>query len=386
MRVVICGDTHVGAVFGLGKKAKDGVNTRVRDYESSLNHIIDYCISEKVDVFVQTGDVFDSRNPLPEHMKIVDSAARRLSNAGISTIIMMGNHDYKRSGKDFSSSISLLASKDYSNVRMVLTPEIIEVSNGSDSVNIFLMPYRDKRMYDGDSCERASLGYNNHVKSLLSDIKNDNPVVAIGHNFYFEGSYNDFGGSEVLADIGSFSECDLIAMGHQHNFRIVRKKNPIAIYTGSMEKLNFGDAAVDKYFIDYDSINKKINMRKVPARNLCDCEMNLVGVRVSEIDKAIDDELDKLNVEGSIVRMRILISESITSSISKSYVENKIYSMGAFYVSKVLVEPISERIIRDLSVLTHKDDYLMFEAFVSSQGIKDTVEIKILEHAKNIIG
>ena len=93
MRIVICGDTHIGAVFGLGNPMPDGINTRVRDYEESLNYIIDYCISEKVDVFVQTGDIFESRNPLPEHMQIVDSAVKRLSNVGISTIIMMGNHD-----------------------------------------------------------------------------------------------------------------------------------------------------------------------------------------------------------------------------------------------------------------------------------------------------
>ena len=54
MRVVICGDTHFGAVFGLGKRMPDGVNTRVRDYENSFNKIVDYCIDESIDAVSYT--------------------------------------------------------------------------------------------------------------------------------------------------------------------------------------------------------------------------------------------------------------------------------------------------------------------------------------------
>ena len=44
MRVVVCGDSHIGATFGLGKSNGSGGNTRVDDYEKSLNYIVDYCI------------------------------------------------------------------------------------------------------------------------------------------------------------------------------------------------------------------------------------------------------------------------------------------------------------------------------------------------------
>ena len=79
MRVIVCGDSHIGAVFGLGKPKKDGGNTRVDDYEKSLNSIIDYAIDSSADIFVQTGDIFDSRTPSSENMEVVNRAFKKLS-------------------------------------------------------------------------------------------------------------------------------------------------------------------------------------------------------------------------------------------------------------------------------------------------------------------
>jgi exonuclease SbcD len=385
MRVVICGDTHFGAVFGLGKSMPDGVNTRVRDYENSFNRIVDYCISESIDVFIQTGDLFESRNPLPEHMSIVDSCIKRLSNAGILTIIIMGNHDYRRSGVNFSSSITSLASNDYLNVRIILEPQVVTVDNGGDSINILLVPYRDKRMYGGGTSHEASAGYNRHMESMIDDISNDNPTIAVGHNFYYEGSYNDYGGAEILADAKSFDGCEMIAMGHQHNFRIVRKKSPMTIYTGSMDKLNFGDSNIDKYFIDYDSLNKKINFKKVQSRRLIDASIDLVGIPISDIDEKLTSIVDDIDASDSIVRIRVRVDESSSSAVNKNYIEDKLYSSGAFFVSKVMVEPISERIVRDLSVLNYNNDYDMFSAFVNSQDINDDLKKSILKCGKEVM-
>ena len=113
MRVVICGDSHIGATFGLGKSNGAGGNTRVDDYKKSLNYIADYCISENVDAFIQTGDIFESRSPTPEHMEIVDDVLKKLSDANITSVVIMGNHDYRRSGDSFTSAISSLPAKNY---------------------------------------------------------------------------------------------------------------------------------------------------------------------------------------------------------------------------------------------------------------------------------
>ena len=65
MKVAVLGDTHFGAVFGLGKPTEDGSNTRIKDYQKSMDFCIQYCIDNNIDAFVQTGDLFEKRNPSP---------------------------------------------------------------------------------------------------------------------------------------------------------------------------------------------------------------------------------------------------------------------------------------------------------------------------------
>ena len=386
MRAVICGDAHIGAIFGLGRPDGNGGNTRINDYVKSLNHIVDYTISSKADIFIQTGDMFEHRDPDVRHMAIVDSALKKLSNAGVSTFVIMGNHDYRRNGSSFTSSITSLAAADYPNVRMVLDPEVIEVSNNDgDSSNLLLLPFRDHRMYPGKGNKEKSEGFEAEIRSLIDGVKNQNPTIAVGHNFFYEGSYNDFGGSELMARPSAFEGCDVALMGHLHQFRVLRKKSPVCIYTGSMERSNFGDANVDKYFIDYDLSTKKASFKKVPSRELVERSIDLSGADCSDISDRIDEEIGLIDLKDKIVRFKFAIDEKVLPAVDKKSISDKLYAAGAFFVSKVIIEVITKRIVRDNSVLEHEDDYSMFKAFVEKQGLSKAALEDMLKEARNIM-
>lgn len=387
MRAIICGDAHIGAVFGLGRPNGSGGNTRVDDYESTLTHIVDYTINTKADIFIQTGDMFESRDPSLEHMNIVDKALKRLSNANIATFVIMGNHDYKKSGQTFTSSISSLSASEYPNVRTLLDPEVISVCNASnEKVDLVLIPYRDRRMYDGSDIRTQSSGYNSHIMDLISSADKTGPVVAVGHNFFYEGSYNDYGGTEVMAIPQSFQGCDLAMMGHLHQFRVLRKTAPVCVYTGSMERSNFGDADVDKYFIDYDITAKRAKFCKSPVRDLLDASIDLSGLGFSEVDDALKDALNKYDFSDKIVRLTVSADERILPAVDKEAIKTMLYDCGAFHVSKVGIDVIVERLVRDSSILQNKDDFSIFKAFLDSQGIESKYKKSLLKEAKIIMG
>tara|TARA_B100000131_G_scaffold323209_1_gene380535 strand:+ start:6257 stop:7426 length:1170 start_codon:yes stop_codon:yes gene_type:complete len=387
MRAIICGDTHIGAVFGLGGPNGAGGNTRVDDYENSLNSIIDYAIETKADIFIQTGDLFEHRNPAPEHIKIVDKAFKRLSNANIATFVIMGNHDYKKTGSTFTSSISSLSSSEYPNVRMLLEPEVIQFHNSENQgVNLLLVPYRDKRMYKGDSVKEQSDAYNDHIREMMSSISNDDPVVAVGHNFFYEGSYNDYGGAEVLANPLAFSGADAVFMGHLHQYRILRKHAPVCVYTGSMEKTNFGEAGVDKYYIDYNILSKKARFCKTKTRELIDETIDLTHVDFSDVQAELKDKIDSYDMEDKIVRLKVLANEKVMPALDKAKISSIIYNNKAFYLSKVIIEPVAKRIVRDSEILKHKDDHSMFEAFIDSQDLDSEFKDALLKEASIIMG
>ena len=387
MRAIICGDTHIGAVFGLGRPNGHGGNTRVDDYEATLNKIIDYTIESKADIFIQTGDLFEHRDPSPQHMSIVDRALKRLSNANIATFVIMGNHDYKKSGTEFTSSITSLGASEYPNVRMLLEPELVEVCNSKNEiVNLLLIPYRDKRMYEGSNIREQTANFNSHIESLVKNAGEDRPIVAVGHNFFFEGSYNDYGGSEVMATPGAFNGCDIAVMGHLHQFRVLQKRAPVCIYSGSMERSNFGDAGIDKYFIDYSIFDKKIKFCKSNIRNLTDRSIDLSDCDFSNVNEKLKEALEEEDITDSIVRLKLTVDEKVLPALDKQIIQSDLYKLGAFHVSKVIIEATSKRIIRDNTILNHKDDYSMLKAFLESQDIEDKYRVELLKEAKIIMG
>jgi len=269
---------------------------------------------------------------------------------------------------------------------MVLEPEVIEVSsNSGDSSNLLLIPFRDQRMYSGKTNKEKSTAFENHIRELIDSIDNENPTIAVGHNFFFEGSYNDFGGSELMVRPRAFEGCDVSMMGHLHQFRVLRKKSPVCIYTGSMERSNFGDANIDKYFIDYDLSSKKASFKKVPSRDLLEYSVDLSDADFSNIIDKIDEEISNKDLKEKIVRFKFVVDEKVLPAVDKKSISNKLYECGAYFVSKVIIEVVAKRIVRDNSVLEHKDDFSMFKAFLESQSIDTTSLAEMLKEAKIIM-
>lgn len=384
MKIVICGDSHIGAIFGLGGPNGKGGNTRIDDYEKTLNYIADYCIENKVDVFVQTGDAFDKRNPTAEQLEVFNRVLKRLSTHNIFSVVIMGNHDYKKTGPTFVSSITSLSARDLPNVRTVLNPEIISLSDGREDLNLLLMPFRDRKLYSGNNTKEDSLLYEDEVAELLKN-KKKGPVVAIGHNFFYEGSYHDYGGVEVLPRIEAFKGCDLVAMGHYHNFKVLKKANPAAIYTGAMERINFGDKDSKKVFIEFDTNTKRTRVMSSPIRDLWDDSIDLTSSTFETVLQDLEERISSFNFKDKIVRVKIVIHEKLASSLKRSNIERRLYELGAYYVSKVNFEYIYQRLVRDTSILEEKDEFSMFKAFIKDQGFDSEMEKRILLEAETIM-
>ncbi len=386
MRAIVCGDVHIGAVFGLGGPAKNGGNTRVDDYAATLNWIVDYTINSNAEVFIQTGDLFEVRNPTLEHMAIADAALKRLSRANIATFIIMGNHDYKRVGTSYTSSILSLPSAELPNVKILIDPKIIHfTSSKNESANFLLIPYRDRRLFPGKTNGDQSEHLNNQIKSMISSVRNKDPILAVGHNFFYEGSYQEYGGSEVMIDPAAFDGCNIAMMGHLHTARVLSNTKVKCLYTGSMERTNFGDMNVKKTFIDYNFSSKEVKIIDTPVRDLLDFVVDLTDSDFSNIIKNLDIELSKQSVKDKIIRVKITCEDKFFPALDKQIIQDKIYAAGAHFVSKVIIEASIKRIVRDSSILMHSDDFSMIKAFIESQILDEDSKKQILQEAKSII-
>ncbi|MBE2200850.1 MAG: metallophosphoesterase, partial [Anaerolinea sp.] len=66
---------------------------RVVDFLKSLDQIIDRALSEPVDLVIFAGDAYKDRNPHPTFQREWGLRMMKLSQAGIPTLLLVGNHD-----------------------------------------------------------------------------------------------------------------------------------------------------------------------------------------------------------------------------------------------------------------------------------------------------
>lgn len=86
-------DLHLGYLAGRKRIDENGFNVRENDGYLAYSRAIDQIIEEGVDMVLVAGDMFHSPRPKNHTILIAQEGLRRLSEAGIKTYIIAGNHD-----------------------------------------------------------------------------------------------------------------------------------------------------------------------------------------------------------------------------------------------------------------------------------------------------
>src|SRR3989338_4459687 len=87
LRIIHTSDIHLGAKFAsLGKKA-DAQRQALKD---SFAKVVDHALASKTNLFLITGDLFDSNFPSPQSVSFVKAQFARLNEARIWTMILLG--------------------------------------------------------------------------------------------------------------------------------------------------------------------------------------------------------------------------------------------------------------------------------------------------------
>jgi exonuclease SbcD len=70
-----------------------GLSSRLGDFLKTLNFALDWALENDVHLVVIAGDIFKNRDPTPTVQREFARAIRKLSEAGMPTFIVVGNHD-----------------------------------------------------------------------------------------------------------------------------------------------------------------------------------------------------------------------------------------------------------------------------------------------------
>jgi len=266
MRILHFADAHIDMANYGRHDPETGLPLRVLDFLKSLDTIIDAAISEKVDMVIFAGDAYKDRSPAPTFQREWEKRIVRLSQACIPTLLLVGNHDLSPAmGR--AHAIQEFDTLQIPYIRVLQKPEFLLPEDLWDlPVQVIAMPWVSRSGFmaslaasAADTSELFSK-IESRISELVEDWINEAdkslPLILTAHASV-EGAM--FGaermvmlGSDLVLPISLVKDrrLDYVAMGHIHKWQDVnRGEQPPVIYPGSIERIDFGEAHDDKFFV-----------------------------------------------------------------------------------------------------------------------------------------
>ncbi len=266
MKLLHFADAHIDMANYGRHDPETGLPFRVLDFLKSLDTIVDAAISERVDLVIFAGDAYKDRSPAPTFQREWGKRIMRLSQAQIPTLLLVGNHDLSPAlGR--AHAIHEFDTLQVPFIRVLQKPQFLGSSELWDlPVQVIAMPWisRSSLMANlemsatnpSEVFSNMELRISELIEGWLSKADRNLPVILTAHAS-IEGAIF---GAERMVMLGSDlvlptalvkdKRLDYVAMGHIHKPQDVNHgAHPPVIYPGSIERVDFGEAQDDKFFI-----------------------------------------------------------------------------------------------------------------------------------------
>jgi DNA repair protein SbcD/Mre11 len=266
MKLLHFADAHIDMANYGRHDPETGLPFRVMDFLKSLDTIVDTAIEEKVDLVLFAGDAYKDRSPAPTFQREWGRRIMRLSRAGIPALLLVGNHDLSPAlGR--AHALDPFSTLEVPNVSVLDKPQFLKPVDLWDlPLQVIALPWisRSGMIATLDLQTNAPTDIYAQLEDKLGELvilwleKADPalPVVLTAHASVQGAKYGGeravlLGNDLVLSgSLVKDSRIDYVALGHIHKPQDLNEGGqPPVIYPGSIERVDFGEIAEDKFFI-----------------------------------------------------------------------------------------------------------------------------------------
>lgn len=331
IKILHFADAHIDiANYGRHDPAT-GLPLRVLDFLKALDTIVDAAIEEKVDLVIFAGDAYKDRAPAPTYQREWGRRVMRLSRAGIRTLLLVGNHDLSPAvGR--AHALQEYDTLDVPGVHVIGLPTLLTPEQLGDlPVQVMALPWISRsylmasRELSGteikDIHEQIEETLRSQIVEWFEKIDPDLPVIFTAHGTVqgavYGGERSVMLGNDLILP-GSLvrdPRLDYVALGHIHKWQNLNENaHPPVIYPGSIERVDFGEAQDDKYYVmaHIERGSTKVEWRKLNGRRFIDRRVNLTPLGENGLPQA-DSLLDAMKqtlpsqtqMEQAIVRLTV---------------------------------------------------------------------------------
>ena len=406
MRILHFSDLHIG-VENYGRlDPETGLSTRLGDFLGSLDEVVACAVEEKIDLVLLAGDAYKGRDPSQTHQREFAKRLSRLSNEGIPTFILVGNHDLPNAVSR-ATAVEIFRTLQVPRLYIgdSLQNYLVPTANGPIQILAVPWPRRGGLLSREESRgltideirqeleNRITLAIQDRISQLDPGI----PAILTGHltvNGATVGTERSMmlGQDHVLlASTLHQPQLEYVALGHIHKHQILRDDPPMIVYSGSLQRVDFTEEPDQKGFclIDLDQEAPQgqrltnFEFRKVDARKFLTID---VEIKAGDPDptNTVINEIKTKDIDDAVVRIRISIPSELETHLRESEIRMSLET--AHYIAAINKESEDNRRTRiDYDVAEGLQPNQALRLYVQGKDYTDTRQQKLISYGDEII-
>lgn len=402
IKILHLSDIHMGSGFSHGRiNPETGLSTRLEDFVKTLSRCIDRALTDAVDMVIFGGDAFPDATPPPYVQEAFASQFRRLVDANIPTVLLVGNHDQHSQGQGGASLCiyRTLGVRGFV-VGDTLTTHRIQTRNGF--VQVMTLPWltRSTLMTRQDT-ENLSLA---EVNQLLTErlrvvlegevrrLDPDVPTVLLAHLMADNAT---LGAERFLAVGKGFTlplslltrPCfDYVALGHVHKHQNLNKSNdPPVIYPGSIERVDFSEEKEDKGYVmvHLERGNVKWEFCRLDVRTFRTIEVDVS--KAEDPQGVIMKAIAKHEIEDAVVRLIYKLRSEQLDLIDNASLHDALTQAHTYTIQPELVSQLARPRIPELSASSSIDPMSALKTYLDNREDLKDIAASMLEAADKLL-
>ena len=404
MRIIHFSDLHIG-VENYGRiDPETGLSTRLLDFLSTLDELVEYALASDVDLVLLAGDAYKGRDPSQTQQREFARRLARLSSAGIPVFLLVGNHDLPLAlGR--ANAVEIFRTLEVSNLQVGEELQTYTVATRKGPLQILAVPWpkrsglfsrEDSRgMTIQEARERIEDIFTRGIQHEVEGLDPSLPAVLTGH-VTINGATTGTERSMMLGQDHALlpsavhkPELDYVALGHIHKHQILRD-SPMVVYSGSLQRVDFSEEADTKGFcvieLDPSAPQGKrmvdFKFQPVNARPFLTIEAQVLAGDADPTATVIRTIMRR-SVVGAIVRLRIVLPTEQNVHLRETEVRDAL--AAAHYVASITREVEQDRRTRiPAAVAEGLAPIDALKLYLESRSMEPERQEKVLRYAEEL--
>jgi len=400
IKILHLSDIHLGSGLSHGRlNPETGLNTRFEDFVRTLSLCMDRAIAEPVDLVLFGGDAFPDATPPPLVQEAFATQFRRLADAGIPAVLLVGNHDQHSQGQG-GASLCIYRTLGVPGIVVGdrLTTHRVDTQHGP--VQIITLPWVTRStLLARTEVENLSLAEINErlidrlriaLEGEIRQLQSDLPTVLLGH---LMTDTAHLGAERFLAAGKGFTvpmallarPCfDYVALGHVHRHQILCDAPPI-VYPGSIERVDFSEEKEEKGYVrvDLERGNVRVEFCPLPARPFHTLRLDLSAA--ADPQEALLQALQEAPIGDAVVRLIYQLQSNQIDQIDLGILQEALRIAHSYSIYPELISQGDRARLPELGSSNSTDPLEALRAYLETQPQLADLSTELLATAEAML-